>query len=110
MFGLIRSLLFAGAKSIIAALWKLNDLSAYFTMVKFYHNLSVRKMNKSQSLRDAQLYVRDLTIPAIQQDIQDILEDQKETNIIIERLSKNGSKPFGQFYYWSPYILIGDWI
>ncbi len=56
VIGLQRGFLYAGARSIIASLWTVDDLATSILMKQLYINL--KKMNKSDSLRDAQLAVK----------------------------------------------------
>ena len=55
LIGLSRAFLFAGAKSVLASLWKVTDRSTSELMVRFY--TSFRKQPaKDEALRDAQLH------------------------------------------------------
>ncbi len=53
LMGLTRSFLYAGAPSIIASLWMVDDRSTAFLMEQFYKNLAT--MNKAEALRQAKL-------------------------------------------------------
>jgi CHAT domain-containing protein len=70
----------AGARSAIASLWTVNDASTAELSQAFYRNLQSGKFNKSQSLRQSQL---------------ELLNQGDET-----------SHP----YYWSAFVLIGNWL
>jgi CHAT domain-containing protein len=114
MFGLVRSTIFAGAKSIIASLWKVNDLAGYLTVTKFYENFFVARFNKGESLRKAQLYVRDLNAKDLLQVIEklpqkkiDILKYAQDT-LDLASVSPE-IKIFDHMFYWAPFVLIGDW-
>jgi CHAT domain-containing protein len=54
--GLQRGFLYAGANSIVASLWKVDDLATSQLMKEFYSNL--KKTNKRDALREAQLAVK----------------------------------------------------
>jgi CHAT domain-containing protein/tetratricopeptide (TPR) repeat protein len=54
--GLTRGMLYAGASTIVASLWPVDDLATRDLMVEFYKNLS--HFNKRESLRNAQLAVK----------------------------------------------------
>ncbi len=54
--GLTRGFLFAGSSSIVASLWKVDDMATAQLMTEFYFNL--RKTNKRDALRDAQLNIK----------------------------------------------------
>lgn len=51
--GLTRGFLYAGSNSIVASLWKVDDLATSYLMSQFYSNL--KKANKRDALRQAQL-------------------------------------------------------
>ena len=51
--GLTRGFLYAGASSVVASLWKVDDLATSELMTGFYANL--KKTNKRDALRQAQL-------------------------------------------------------
>ena len=51
--GLTRGFLYAGSSSIVASLWKVDDLATSHLMIKFYSNLM--KSDEREALRSAQL-------------------------------------------------------
>ncbi len=51
--GLTRGFLYAGSSSIVASLWKVDDLATSHLMTQFYSNL--KKSDKREALRTAQL-------------------------------------------------------
>jgi CHAT domain-containing protein len=53
--GLPRALLIAGAESVVASLWKVDDNATQVLMVEFYKNLWEKKLGKLEALRQAQL-------------------------------------------------------
>jgi len=56
VIGLTRGFLYAGARSIVASLWEVDDDSTESLMVNFYRNL--RDLDKSEALRMAQIETR----------------------------------------------------
>lgn len=54
VIGLSRSLLSAGARSVVVSLWKVNDNSTEFLMTQFYRNLQ-QNPDKAVALRQAML-------------------------------------------------------
>jgi CHAT domain-containing protein len=57
MLGLQRAFHAAGARAVVASLWKVNDAATSVLMEQFYTNLWVKKMPKLEALRQAQLAV-----------------------------------------------------
>jgi len=58
VIGLARGFIFAGAPSLIASLWTVDDLATAITVKRFYRYLK-SGMSKAEALRDAQRFVRD---------------------------------------------------
>jgi CHAT domain-containing protein len=84
LIGLTRSLLYAGANSLILSLWPVSSLAAKELMISFYNNLK-NGDTKAASLQKAQIDLRN-------------------------RWSKKYEKEVGGHpYFWAPFILIGDW-
>lgn len=57
LIGLTRSLLYAGAQSVVVSLWSASAVAAELTMVEFYSNL-IKGDDKARALRKAQLKIR----------------------------------------------------
>ena len=92
--GLATSLLGVGARSVVASLWKVDDLATARLMDRFYENLSGSypderrglrgaAMSKSVALAEAKMWLREYS-------------------------DARGRKPFSHPAYWSGFILIGD--
>ena len=58
LIGLTRGFMYAGASSVVASLWKVDDAATAELMRRFYGNMLERGMNKSAALRDAQNSMR----------------------------------------------------
>ncbi|MBW4630397.1 MAG: CHAT domain-containing protein [Iphinoe sp. HA4291-MV1] len=71
----------AGAFSTLASLWSVNDKSTALFMGQFYEHLVKQQVTKAEALRQAQL---------------DLLQ--------------NGRGEYRHPFYWSPFVLIGDWL
>ncbi|NJM72076.1 MAG: CHAT domain-containing protein [Scytonema sp. RU_4_4] len=71
----------AGAFSTLASLWSVNDRSTALFMGQFYEHLVKQQMTKAEALRQTQL---------------DLLQ--------------NGKGEYRHPFYWSPFVLIGDWL
>jgi CHAT domain-containing protein len=53
--GLTRAVMYAGTRTVIASLWKVDDRAAKEFMVRFYKNLLEKKMEINEALRQAKL-------------------------------------------------------
>jgi tetratricopeptide (TPR) repeat protein len=89
-----------GAKSVIATLWSVADVSTSLLMKEFYRLKEEKKLPKVEALRQAQLSLLNGTIkPPPQQDSGDENPDRRA-----ER-QENYAHPF----FWAPFILMGNW-
>jgi CHAT domain-containing protein len=57
LLGLQRAFQVAGARTLVASLWKVDDAATSVLMEEFYTNLWQKKMTKLEALRQAQLTV-----------------------------------------------------
>lgn len=55
LMSLTRAFMYAGTPSVVVSLWNVNDESAADIMIRFYRNLKIGGMNKSEALRRAKL-------------------------------------------------------
>ena len=78
LIGLARGFLYAGARRVVASLWKVDDNAAAAFMQRFYGNLYRRGMSPAAALQAAQSEMRRTT-------------------------------EWHAPYYWSAFILQGDW-
>ena len=71
----------AGAKSTLATLWAVDDLSTARLMAEFYRQLASDRLSKAEALRRAQL-----------------------------KLWKEESQDWQRPYFWASYSLVGNWL
>ena len=57
ILGLQRAFQTAGARSVVAGLWKVPDRATQMLMTRFYENLWDKKMSKLEALRQAQIWM-----------------------------------------------------
>jgi len=122
IFGLRRAAKLAGAKTLVMSLWNINDLSAVILMNRFYNNLldDTKNMERDEALREAQRYVRDLTVGEIKENEKWLMDIdtrvRKKLNIndraILSRI-KNASgidetRPFANVRHWGLFICQGQ--
>ncbi len=58
LIGLTRGFMYAGASSVVASLWKVNDEATAELMKRFYENVLKRGMTPAAALREAQNSIR----------------------------------------------------
>ena len=106
--------LYAGSSSVVSSLWRVDDLSTAFLMIKFYELLSQLDGKVAPALNQAQLWLQ----TASKQDLQDMskrlepdlnLRQKVQLRDWFERLA-DGSQPFKSPYYWAPFCVIGQGI
>jgi CHAT domain-containing protein len=94
VLGLQRAFQTAGARSVVASLWKVDDKATRQLMIDFYDNLWQKKMAKAEALRQAQLKM--------------LREGAQDRGLVkIEQpVGKDQRMPP---YYWAGFVLSGDW-
>jgi len=107
-----------GAGAVLASLWAVTDRSTAQLMTRFYTSREGGKRTKAEALRYAQmdlLYGRNgagdadpkgygMPRRAISDDEDIVVETQYRIPF-----KKHKTKPFAHPYYWSPFILFGNW-
>lgn len=99
-----------GAKSVLATLWSVADPSTRDLMNEFYTFLSVQKLSKTESLRQAQikLIYGKYSAAEIEKRRSD-LAGEVPTDATQIPFQKDEKRPFAHPFYWSPFVLIGNW-
>ncbi len=98
-----------GAKAVMATLWQVDDIGTQVLMPEFYR-LHESGLDKAEALRQAQLAL-------LQGKIKDAPADVKRSDIVnldpnqpkFEQYKVEGKPPFSHPFYWSPFVLIGNW-
>jgi CHAT domain-containing protein len=109
--GLQRAFHIAGAQTVIASLWKVDDRSTQELMRRFYTNLWEQKMSKIDALREAQLWM--LRHP---KELEAMGVKGAGTRGRIRDLKAGDPKPRETAdgartdpYFWAAFQLSGDW-
>ena len=116
VFGLRRAFVLAGAKTLAMSLWKVPDLATAILMDRFYENLLGRRLPRDQSLRDAQLTIRDLTVGEIRERwltaeaIAVLSGGSKEEAERLDQIARQADehRPFVHPKHWAAFICQGD--
>ncbi|WP_445630557.1 CHAT domain-containing protein [Nostoc sp. DSM 114167] len=121
--GLPSGFLLAGSPSVVSSLWKVDDLSSSFLMIKFYENLF--KLGRLEAgdiaiaLKQAQNWLRNLTIEGL-----DIFLEEHKTQIekvlaqlrvgqriifqeSLKLIKQHQPLPFANPYYWAGFTASG---
>ncbi|HEV3415785.1 MAG TPA: CHAT domain-containing tetratricopeptide repeat protein, partial [Pirellulales bacterium] len=101
LLGLQRAFQTAGAKSVVAGLWKVPDRATQLLMARFYDNLWQKKMSKLEALCEAQRWMlhEGPKEPGLARGLQFAAET-------FDKADKSGTLPP---YYWAAFVLSGDW-
>src|SRR5262249_37697367 len=95
LLGLTRAFQYAGARSVLASLWKVSDASTAVLMERFYAGLH-EGLPKDEALRAAQLAL----LQSAAQPLDGGLRAANET-----AAGSEGADPF----FWAGFVLAGDW-
>ncbi len=104
-----------GAGAIMASLWEVSDVSTAELMTSFYRNYrGSAGENKAESLRDAQLALLKGNYSSNVGNDGRLLEQENADDVQVDRADLhlfriNSKARFAHPFYWSPFILIGNW-
>ena len=106
--GLVSVLQRLGAKSVMSSLWSVSDQSTPILMKEFYKQWANNpNMTKSEALRLAQISLLNETNKnkSERQNRTEIIEIENSENLF----RKNAKTPFAHPYYWSSFVVYGNW-
>jgi CHAT domain-containing protein/tetratricopeptide (TPR) repeat protein len=114
VFGLRRAFMLAGAKTLVMSLWKVTDLATPILMERFYENLLNKGLDRDESLREAQMFLRGLTIKEIRNLLtDDVINRIADGNDKIKQeidqflLLDDDTTPFADPLFWGAFICQG---
>jgi CHAT domain-containing protein/Tfp pilus assembly protein PilF len=101
-----------GVKSVLATLWAVADASTGIQMTEFYKILERNPtIGKAEALHQAQLKMMQGEYKTLDEAIKN-----RSDKIILggensdqPEFKKDSKTPFAHPYYWSPFVLIGNW-
>jgi CHAT domain-containing protein len=98
----------AGARSTLATLFQVNDASTAELMIRFYQLLKNPQLTKAEALRQAQLsFINGQDAVTGNERGIGILAQAEESGT---RETVRTSTQLARPYFWSPFILIGNWL
>ena len=98
-----------GAKAVLATLWKVADESTSLFMTEFYRiKKSNPTMNKAEAIRLAQKAMIDGRIKASGKSVN-CRAEAFVTDAAKEEFKCDPNAPYSHPYFWSPFVLIGNW-
>ncbi|RMH87473.1 MAG: CHAT domain-containing protein [Calditrichaeota bacterium] len=114
-FGLPVGFLYAGAPTVYGSLWAVNDFSTALLMSKVYEGLEKEGKSKASALREAQLWLRDLTageaLALVQEKEAELQERMAWEDIPPFRrelqLHEENERPFAHPYWWAAFQCVG---
>ncbi|TWT44337.1 photosystem I assembly protein Ycf3 [Phycisphaerae bacterium RAS1] len=131
-FSLPLGFMFAGAKTVVASLWKVDDAATQLLMTRFYENLlgkfdaprsvdgeayaAGKPLPKLAALREAQAWLRSLSWEDARRRTE-MTEEQFQSYTASRGIGQPTTAPRGELkqdapfahpYYWAAFIMIGD--
>ena len=108
LLGLQRSFQSAGARTVAASLWPVDDAATKTLMVAFYTNLWEKKLSKLEALRQAQLTMLREYDPKAGKLRGPGAEQPVDPGKLAAANEVGGAKSLSPFY-WASFVLSGDW-
>jgi CHAT domain-containing protein len=106
VFGLQRAFHMAGARTVIASLWRVDDNATRALMVEFYKNLWQRKLPRLEALRQAQCAMRKYYDPKYGELMAEpVTRGMTSSGEALSTPYSEGLSPS----YWAGFVLSGDW-
>lgn len=93
LLGLQRAFQVAGAKTVVASLWKVPDRATSALMQRFYENLWDKKMGKLAALQEAQIWM---------------MRGKGNRGLALGDDAPDPNAPLPP-YFWAAFVLSGDW-
>lgn len=100
--------MYAGARSVVSSLWKVDDTSTAILMRRFYSNVLAKGMSKAGALSEAKRWLRTLT----RKEGYSLLRGagvQDDDNPFQDETDQSANeRAYQDPFYWAGFILIGE--
>jgi len=115
-FGLPIAFLFAGTPTVWSTFWSVSDIAAALLTVRAYQKLLAGEFDKTEVLRQAQLWLRDANAAEIINVLStgsQSIEDGTQLSAMLLQLKQKleegppTDKPFYSPYYWAAFHSVG---
>ena len=109
LLGMRTALMATGARAIVTNLWEVDDFASAVFMTRFYNNL--KSMKVSGALRDAKLYLKDITLAELTSDGWFGESRIRRLGLVADDMKKIASQPpatkiFEKPFYWAGFVLL----
>jgi CHAT domain-containing protein len=120
--GMQTAFLIARATTVIGTLWSVNDFSTALLMKRFHHHLYVDAMGRTEAMRAAQIWLRDLTLQEVEgllankrielarlNDPQRVeaIDHIKGSTHLADLAAANNGRPFAHPHWWAAFQSVG---
>lgn len=108
--GLPSGFLCAGSSSVVSSLWKVNELSTSFLLIKFIQILQdATDMSVPLAMNQTQLWLRDVKKEELQEWVKQLNLDSDNKGKIRRQINykMTGEKPFNSPFHWAAFTAIG---
>jgi CHAT domain-containing protein len=110
VLGLQRAFQLAGARAVVASLWKVPDEATRFLMAEFYQNLWEKRLPKLDALRQAQLTVLRDYRPGARGGRSGLVKlGAQPVEALPEKKPAGAGSDRLPPFYWAAFVLSGDW-
>ncbi len=92
-----------GASAVMATLWPVADEATANLMQSFYRHMIAGRMSKADALRAAQ-------IEAIRGEDAAVSSERGAQSLVKTASADTGKPPLSHPYFWSPFVLMGNWL
>jgi hypothetical protein len=113
--GFAQALFYAGSRSVVLSLWRVDDTATALLMTRFYQNLLGKRdgldqpLPKAEALQEAKAWLRGLSRAEARRLAQGLPgADRLKKAVPPSRVASTAERPYGHPYFWAAFILIGD--